>query len=198
MKKNGFTLLELLLAMAIFSMISIAGYSLLKTVINSEESARFKTERLSHLQTTFLLMERDFNQIARRHIRLEGEQSSDNFIHASDSSFNSDLPLIAFVRYGWTNPNLMLPRSDLQSVAYRLNEGVLERLHYNFVDVDLGEEPKVRPLIDKVEDVHFEYFYNKAWQKELIDQKLPLAIAVEINLTDLGKIRRQFLVAGDK
>ena len=88
-----------------------------------------------------------------------------NLIQSSDDSFASEEQAIAFVRQGWTNPGLLLPRSDMQAVAYRLTEETLERLHYNFVDSVVGQEPKVRPLIRDVTEISFEYFDGTKWQE---------------------------------
>jgi len=194
---RGFTLLELLLAMAIFAVISLAGFTIFNTVFESEKGSREKIAKLNKLQTAFILLERDITQIARRHVRMAGDDSSNNFIHSQNTGFSSDVDGIAFIRSGWTNPGLILPRSDLQAVAYRLNDTKLERIYYNFVDPVLGEEPKVRPLLDDVTELRFEFFYQNKWQKELIAGKMPLGVAIEVSTEDFGKIRRQFLVAGD-
>lgn len=106
--------------------------------------------------------------------------------------------LIGFVRAGWTNPGMMIPRSDLQYVGYQLNEKTFERIHFNFVDSIVGEEPKVRPLIEGVTDVYFEYFYDDKWEKELPSGKFPIALAIELDTEYFGKIRRQFLTTGVK
>jgi len=61
----------------------------------------------------------------------------------------------------------------------------------------LGEEPKVRSLISQVEKLDFEFYDGKKWQKTLAENTLPIAIAIELDTTDYGIIRRQFLVAGN-
>jgi general secretion pathway protein J len=85
----------------------------------------------------------------------------------------------------------------MQSVAYRLVDEKLERLHYNFVDAVVGQEPKIRPLITQVSSLLFEFYDGKKWQKQWSGKTLPQAIAIEIETRDYGLIRRQFLVAGD-
>jgi general secretion pathway protein J len=145
----------------------------------------------------FLLIERDVTQIAKRSIRINGEAPSNVFIQTADDSFLADNQAMAFVRNGWTNPGLLLPRSDMQSVAYRLEENTLERLHYNFVDAVVGQEPKIRPLITDVSDLSFEFYDGQVWQATWSGNSLPRAIAIEIETDDFGKLRRQFLVAGD-
>jgi general secretion pathway protein J len=196
-KSAGFTLLEVLIAVAIFSVISLSSFTLFDTVLNADEKSQNRSQRQNELQRAFILIERDFLQIARRSIRLNGEAPLKEFIYTDSSSFVSDSQTLGFVRNGWTNPGLLLPRSDVQSVAYQLTDSTLERLHYNFVDAVVGEEPKRRPLITGVIELSFEFFDGKKWQKKLASESIPLAIAIELELEDYGIIRRQFLVAGD-
>jgi len=196
--KNGFTLLEVLIAIAIFSVVSLASFTIFDTVLNSDEKSKKSTAKLNELQSAFLIIERDMLQMARRRVRLNGEKASDDFVHTDQSNFSSSEQLIGFVRNGWTNPGLLLPRGDMQSVAYQLNDGVLQRLHYNFVDAVVGEEPKIRELIHDVNELNFEFYNGKKWQKQLNSQTMPQAVAIEVDIQGYGFIRRQFLVAGDK
>lgn len=196
-RKKGFTLIEVLIAIAIFSVISLASFTIFDTVLRGDESAKIRSERQNELQRAFLLIERDFSQIAKRTMRINGEAASKNFLQTADNNFLADQQAIAFVRNGWTNPGLLLPRSDMQSVAYRLVDQTLERLHYNFVDAVVGQEPKIRPLITQVTRLAFEFYDGSQWQKKWSGNTLPQAIAIEIDTLDYGVIRRQFLVAGD-
>jgi general secretion pathway protein J len=195
---KGFTLLEVLIAIAIFSLISLSSFSIFDTVLSGDEIAKQRSERHNELQRAFLIIERDITQIARRSVRLNGEAPLENFLQTSGDSFVSDEQALAFVRHGWTNPGLLLPRSDMQTVAYRIVDETLERLHFNFVDAVVGEEPKVRLLMSDVSELAFEYYDGKKWQKMWSENFLPLAIAIEVNTKDYGIIRRQFLVAGSK
>jgi len=194
---QGFTLLEVLIAIAIFSIISLSSFTIFDSVLKGDELSKQRSERQNELQRAFLIIERDLTQMSRRSMRLNGEGPSTNLIQSSDDSFASEEQAIAFVRQGWTNPGLLLPRSDMQAVAYRLTEETLERLHYNFVDSVVGQEPKVRPLIRDVTEISFEYFDGTKWQEAWNQSTLPLAIAIEIKTKDYGFIRRQYLVAGD-
>lgn len=195
---KGFTLLEVLIAIAIFSLISLSSFSIFDTVLSGDEIAKQRSERHNELQRAFLIIERDITQIARRSVRLNGEAPLDNFLQTSVDSFLSDEQALAFVRHGWTNPGLLLPRSDMQTVAYRIVDETLERLHFNFVDAVVGEEPKVRLLMSDVSELAFEYYDGKQWQKMWSENFLPLGIAIAVNTKDYGIIRRQFLVAGSK
>jgi general secretion pathway protein J len=195
--QSGFTLLEVLIAIAIFSVVSLASFTIFDTVLRGDENSKIRSERQNELQRAFLLMERDFTQIAKRTMRINGEEPGSSFLQTADDSFLADEQAIAFVRNGWTNPGLLLPRSDMQSVAYRLVDETLERLHYNFVDAVVGQEPRIRPLISQVTSLSFEFYDGSKWQKEWSGKTLPQAIAIEIDTWDYGLIRRQFLMAGD-
>lgn len=194
-RNKGFTLIEVLLAIAIFTMISLATFSVFDGVMQSEKFSNDKMQRLNNIQRAWLVIERDFLQIAQRSMRIEGEAPLDNFIHADNGSFSSNNEAIAFVRNGWTNPGLLIPRGDLQSVAYRIEEETLERLHFNFVDAVVGEEPKVRKLIENVKSFDIEYHYKKKWQSTLIKNEMPKAIKLSIETEDIGIIERKFIIA---
>ena len=195
---KGFTLLEVLIAIAIFSLISLSSFTIFDTVIRSDETSEKLSKRHNELQRAFLIIERDIMQIAQRSIRINGESPLSGFLQTSGDEFSSNEQALAFVRHGWTNPGLLLPRSDVQAVAYRLVDQTLERLHYNFVDAVVGTEPKIQPLISKVSALTFEYYNGEEWRKGWSKEYLPLAIAIEVNTKDYGVIRRQFLVAGSK
>ena len=195
--QQGFTLLEVLIAIAIFSIISLASFTIFDSVLKGDATSKIRSERQNELQRAFIIIERDLTQISRRSIRLNGEAPTDRLIQSASDSFSTQEQVIAFVRHGWTNPGLLLPRSDMQAVAYRLVDETLQRLHYNFVDSVVGEEPKVRALINDVTKLDFEYFDGKKWQESWPANTLPMAIAIVIDTKDYGVIRRQFLVAGD-
>jgi len=201
LNKKGFTLLELLIAIAIFSVISLSSVTIFDSVIKGDETSKIRSERQNELQRAFLIIERDITQISQRSIRLNGEAPTEQSLQTASNIIDGEQAL-AFVRHGWTNPALLLPRSDMQAVAYRLNEETLQRMHFNFVDAVVGEEPKIRPLITGVTRLEFEYYdgvkgQNQGkdnWQKKWTGKGLPRAIAIEIDTDDYGIIRRQFLV----
>jgi len=194
---QGFTLLEIIIAMAIFSMISLASFSIFDTVIRGDEASKTHADRLYKLQRTFMIIERDVLQIARRTVRIDGEAPLIGYIHTDQTALSSDTEILGFVRSGWRNPGLLLPRGDMQSVAYRLQDNVLERLHYNFVDAVVGQKPTTRKLIDHIKELKFEFYYGDKWQDEIQKELLPLAIAIELDVEDFGSVRREFLIAGD-
>ncbi|MGL5610665.1 MAG: GspJ family T2SS minor pseudopilin variant ExeJ, partial [Aeromonas veronii] len=71
----GFTLLEMLVAIAIFASLSMGAYQVLQGVLTSDEVAKRKEARLNELQLAFTLLERDITQMVPRSGRIEGENN---------------------------------------------------------------------------------------------------------------------------
>ena len=206
--QRGFTLIEILVAMAIFTLIGLASTGLLTTVIDSNSLSQERFEKLQLLQRAMVTIERDIQQAVSRPVRANGEKQE--IVMAGGDVDGSDDGGIGFVRGGWHNPQLMLPRSTLQYVAYRLRDNKLERLYSNYVDNVIGYEPKVRVLLENIESFKVEFLSgNNAsstikddddikWSEKYQDTVLPRAVAIEFVSKDFGMLRREFtLVSGD-
>jgi len=206
--QRGFTLIEILVAMAIFTLIGLASTGLLTTVIDSNSLSQERFEKLQLLQRAMVTIERDIQQAVSRPVRANGEKQE--VVMAGGEVDGSDDDGIGFVRGGWHNPQLMLPRSTLQYVAYRLRDNKLERLYSNYVDNVIGYEPKVRVLLENIESFKVEFLSgNNAsstikddddikWSEKYQDTVLPRAVAIEFVSKDFGMLRREFtLVSGD-
>ena len=199
--QRGLTLIEILIAMAIFTLIGLASTGLLTTVIDSNDISEERFAKLQLLQRAMITIERDLQQAVPRAIRYNGEKQ--DMVMAGGKLNGSDDDGIGFVRGGWHNPQLMLPRSTLQYVAYRLNENRLERLYSNYVDNVIGYEPKVRVLLEDIESLNIEFLATSSnesldededlsWNESYKGTALPRAVAIEFVSKDFGKIRREF------
>ena len=101
-KAKGFTLLEILVAMSIFTLIGFAATGLLSTVIDSNELSGERFDKLQRLQRAMIIIERDLQQAVARSARIDGEVS-ETVIEDGVSS-ESDADSLRFVRSGWLNP----------------------------------------------------------------------------------------------
>ncbi len=193
-RQAGFTLLEMLVAIAIFASLSVGAYQVLRGVLTSDEVAKKKEARLSELQLAFSLLERDVSQMVPRSGRIDGENNK-VLLAASRFGQQSDDWGMAFIRGGWLNPDGILPRSGLQRVGWRLKEQTLERMSYLYPDPVIGTEPRIQPVLTGVTALRL-FFYDKGQWKEEWTQRdlLPHGLAVELDLEDYGTIRRQFLI----
>jgi len=193
-RNSGFTLLEMLIAIAIFAMLGLAANAVLQTVLKNDEVTRDFSQQLKYLQQGFGVLERDLGQMVARTPRLlEGGRGSTVFQTGTDI-LDSESEALVFFRLGWLNPGGLLPRGSLQSVAYVVQEGRLERWYHPYPEPEFGAEPIKTVLMDKVLSVKYAFFVEDKWQRKADASKLPKAIAIEIETEDRGVISRKFLL----
>ncbi|MFT4806947.1 MAG: general secretion pathway protein J [Paraglaciecola sp.] len=201
---SGFTLIEILVAMAIFTIIGLASTGVLTSVINSDQLSSERFAKLEELQRAMLTIERDLLQIVPRAVRINGEPVS-AVITGGEDIFDSDADGLGFVRLGWHNPQMLLPRSSLQAVGYRIQEEQLQRLFGNYVDNVIGYEPKVKVLLSDIEDFKVSFLTEieqleepEEWKDTYSNTTLPIAISITIISRTFGEIRREFMLAHDR
>lgn len=201
-RNAGFTLLELLIAVAIFAVIGVlamTGYSELSSQSNRVEK---NASRVRQVQTAIMRLDRDFASLEPRPIREPLGESIEAALRADDRLQDE---LVELTRSGWSNP-AGVPRPTLQRVAYRLEDGKLRRDYWVTMDRMLNETPVSVVLLDKVTSVSFRYMAaNRSWQEawpplgySAPDAKYlrPIAVEVTLELEDWGKIVRLIEVAG--
>lgn len=198
MRQRGFTLLEVMVALGILAFVILATHQILDSTLKAKEASEDVIGELESLQTTFRLMDQDFNQMTKREVRNESGDSNESYIIHGRYEMNSQYDGIVFVRDGWTNPISLLPRSELQAVGYRVVDDNLERIYRIYVDELDGSEPRSQIVLKNVEDLKFEFLDDKQkWQEDWKKKALPLAVAVTLQLKDADPIRRLFLTPGD-
>ena len=208
--ESGFTLVEVLMAMAITAFVSVLSYQTLSTALAGIESARIESERLHEINRAFTVLSRDVRQMTNRPVRDEfGQMAS----AVSGGELARD-PL-RLTRSGWHN-STGAPRSTLQRVAYRLEEDKLLRLSYPVLDRTTAIEPTETVLIDGVEVFELRFlpsvnalevdrnqvidrrFWQENWVADvgftdkIIDP--PAAIEVRVILSDWGELERLYVM----
>ncbi len=193
---QGFTLLEVLIAISIFALMSMVAYQVLQGVIRSGEISKRHSEELTKIQRAMLIIEKDFTQIIARASRDESGDSDNIQVLSSGSSlFDSQDEGIEFTRLGWVNPLDLLPRSNLLRVRYRLFEGQLQRLYFLYPDIVARQEPEIQVLLDDIETLSFR-FWGRDWKTSWSDSnKLPKGIEINFTSKQFGEINRMFLIA---
>ena len=188
---KGFTLLEMLLALAVFAALSISAFQVLQGGIRAYELSLDKVRRLAELQRGVSQMEQDLTQMIPRHSR-----GNEGLLLAAPHLLKSDDWGISFTRNSWLNPAGMLPRSELQWAGDRLRQKKLERLSYFHVDHPSGVSPNVRVILDGVHAFRLRFFVNGAWQARWDSTGiLPQAVEVTLVMDDFAELTRLFLVS---
>lgn len=198
--ERAFTLIEVLVSLAIFAILAALAYGALGQTLDSVELLNGRMDRLQALQRTMRLLSEDLQQLSPRPIR---DELGDGFGPALDTGFDSGFAL-ELTHGGWSNP-VVLPRSTLQRSAYRIEDDELIRYHWTVLDRTLANEPLSITLLDGVESVLFRFLQaNGEWTEQwpplnrpgpLGARERPRAVEVLLTLTDEGEIRRLLEVA---
>lgn len=195
----GFTLVELLVALAVFAVIGIAAYSGLQSVLFTRASVEAETGRLTRLQMAIYFLERDIEQIIARPVRDEFGQ-----IRPALQGGDTGNPLLVFTRAGWDNP-LQRPRAGLQRVSYRLDGSVLLRGYWQTLDRAGDNTLNESALLDNVEAVRIRFLdqanrWQRQWpradQTDAASAGLPRALEISLQLSGWGEITRLLPLVG--
>lgn len=198
--QGGFTLLEVLVAVAITALIGVGIWQVMSGVIKARTTVDTVSERFEKLQRAMLLIERDIVQVVNRPIR--GAYGDKQFALTS----LGDTYLLQLTRQGWRNP-LDDPRSELQRVAYSLEGQTLHRWQWQVLDRAQDSKPVDQSLLDNVISVKVR-FMNQAgnwvdqWPEEVPGQappkpetaSLPRAIELTLELKRFGRIKRVWVL----
>ncbi len=192
--QQGFTLLEMLAAIAIFSIISLSAWQIFQGVMTAHDVVLDKNERLRQLQYTLLLIDQDLQQIADRGVRID-DQVTQQSLFSNTQMLDSEDEALALVRYGWHNPDQRLPRPQLQRVFYRLQDNRLERLYHHVLDpTSINVEPITQILLSDVNSLKFRFYKDGQWYESLSGPTLPEGIAIEFEMNDFGRIERRYIL----
>lgn len=193
---KGFTLIEVLVAIAVFAALSIAAYQVVFQTQLSNEQSQQKLARLQQLQTALVYLDSDFRQIAVRRFRNDGQQAGERLIYWQDNLLDSDEKGVLFTRLGWINPQQQFPRGEITKVGYRIRDNRLERVWWRYPDTPVGQQGVITPVLDSVESFEMRFYNGESWSQEWEESdKLPQAIAVNLELKDYGEIERIYLTA---
>ena len=197
----GFTLLELLVAIAIFAIVAamaLTGYTQLQ---RQSEYADQRLERTRELQRAVQVISQDIEQLEPRPIR---EPLGEGTVAALSSGTAVDYA-IEFTRAGWSN-TAGLQRSTLERVGYRVENDELWRDHWPVLDRTIATEPLRLKLLTNVKSLSLRFMnasrtWSDRWPESDVagkgdDRARPIAVEVTLELEDLGKIRRVLEVPG--
>jgi general secretion pathway protein J len=205
---RGFTLIEVLIALAITAVVATLAYSSLSTVITAMESSRANAQRTYQINRAMSVLSRDIRQFVQRPVRDEFGEVEPALAGGPAARF-----MLSFTRAGWHNTNNQL-RSHLQRVNYVWEEDGLWRESYPVLDRAGDTEASRVLLLDEVEQMELRFLgslgdlnagrgsdidtrnWSENWvidtSRPGVELSVPVAIEVNLQLTDWGELRRLY------
>lgn len=193
----GFTLLELLIAIAIFAVVGVLAMGGYNQLLMQRERAAQTMERTRAIQRAMTRLTQDFAQLEPRPVRDATAATVNPALY-----FNaSGTYLVELTRAGWSNP-AGVSRATLQRVGYRLLDGKLYRDYWTVLDRSLSNTPVQAQLVDKVTAFSLRFMdRNRQWQTTwpanstggtgtARARSLPLAVEITLTLEDWGELKR--------
>jgi general secretion pathway protein J len=182
---NGFTLVEVMVALMIFGMIASAGVALLAFSVRAQAATTARLDDVGALARQSSLLDADLAQAVDRPARDDRGTRLPAFVGNGAS--------VTFVRAGWGNIDGQ-PRSSLQKVSYRLAGDTLERIAWPMVDGAAALPPAA--ALAGLRAARLRYRIAGAWNDTWDGRTAPLPQALEliVERKDGLSFRQLFLV----
>lgn len=194
-RQSAYTLIEIMIALFIFSVVSVIVVMSLQNILRVRATLQEKSAALAQLQKAMTIVSRDIEQIIDRPIRNESGRREFAFWGQEEESQQT----LTFTRAGWVNPGDVAHRSTLQRVRYRFDKGTLLRATWASLDRNENENPGEMPLLSAIESIRWRYIdkENKSytlWPATGSTSQLPSAIECNIVHPQWGEIRRLMII----
>lgn len=190
-KHAGYTLIEVIIALAIFAILGTISVGLLGRAFDTSARLKATTEPLAELQLAVTRINRDIVQIVER----------------GTSSFMGQTNYAEFIRGGIVNPDEEETKSTLKRVALLCeNNEKLVRKTWARVNPQTPSEFQEQVLINHLESCEFSYLakgdtWVSEWPMTTTQSRekpppFPRAIKLKLNLKNFGDIPLLFVIPG--
>jgi general secretion pathway protein J len=191
----GFTLIEVLVALAIFAIMSGIAFRGLGAVVDARARITEDNRQWREIAMAFSMIERDVAVAANRPGRSRDDLIVPPFA-GNATELGRDVAPLQFSRMGEGN-------APVRRVGYRLQGSTLQLLAYPSIDAAPGEEAVVYPLLEGVQRFTTRFLDpNGNWlsrwpaagegQAARVGGPLPRAVEIRVALAGYGELTRVF------
>ncbi|MHB1587458.1 MAG: type II secretion system minor pseudopilin GspJ [Acidiferrobacteraceae bacterium] len=198
---RGFTLLELLVAVAIFALVSAIAYEGLSQALTARRRLDHERRFWETIAITFAELQQDLAQALPRPVRNTAGMATPAFIGlpAGETHYNGSV--LQFTR-GGALPARRGPTSTLERIGYEVRRHTLVRLVWPVLDRAPNTRPLRSPLIRGVRQFRVRFYgANGQWSRTwplpgAALTELPSGVRITLHLKGHGTFRRWFVVGG--
>lgn len=192
-KLKGFTLIEILIALAVFAILATLTSQILYNSFTTKERLAEQTEKLTAIQMALLFIQRDTTQAVGRSVRSNNMKLLPLFVGESQ--------YVELTRGGLVNPQSILKKSTLQRVAYLCQNNRLIRRHWTSLDTVSRELYQDKVLLTNLTSCKFNYLNAtlhvfQEWRAGALQQSQraePFPKAIQFNLSLKKSEKMSFL-----
>ncbi len=183
---RGFTLVEVLVAVLVFSLMAATAYAGLNGLISATAEMRQRSTEFAGLQRVVMRLDLDLRQIVTR----AGRDRQGRVLPV----LSGDPQSLLARRAGRINPG-GLTHSQLLQFRWRIDDGALVRETWAEVDDDPTTPPFARQRHDQVRSLEFRFLdstgrRHQQWPVANATAQLPAAIEYVLDTPLHGRVRR--------
>lgn len=188
LRPRGFTLLEILVALSIFAILSMVAYSGLNQMAAAKVQVDGETRRWRDLTLILGRLDEDVSMTVNRPWRDRGGLSQPAMRGAATLAAEFDCQLELVRKVGG---------SGALHLGYRLKGGQLQLLLWDVLDQAPRTEPQVHVLLDNVRDFSVQFLDingdpSPTWPIKGQEGKLPRGVLVKLTPAQGGPIQRLY------
>lgn len=184
---NGFSLVELLVAVAVFAALAAAAYGGLASIARTRGALVAQQDRFAAVTRAVGMLERDLRQAVARPVRDQAGLMLPALVGRGDG--------LELTRLGFADPRREAS-SSLLRIGVAGDGRELRRIRHAVLDRAPGSVPASSVLLDAVDGFALRYLgadgaWLASWPPAGVDvDALPRAVELRMTLADLGEIRR--------
>ena len=184
----GFTLVELLVALAVFATMAALAYGGLNSIARTRGDLAKQEDRFRDLTRAIDMLNRDIGESVARPVRGANGQEIPAIIGTSEQ--------VEITRLGFANPQAE-QRSNLERVLYEVDANTMKRGRYAVLDRAQDTTPTMSDLNVAVDDIRLRYLntdgrWLDAWPPQQATYPmtaLPRAVQWTIESRDYGELQ---------
>ncbi len=191
--RHGFTLVELLVAIAVLAVLASISFRGLSSILEADAHVQSETRRWNDVAVVVAQLGRDLSLTVPRPVR--GSAGEVLAAMVISGPLNETRSQIVVTRLG--DSDGAPSQGGLRRIGYRLREGILEYLVWPAVDSAPEAAASVNPILENVADLKLRALdqngsWSAVWPVGQLINVLPRAVEAQIVLAGGERITRVF------
>ena len=197
-RHTGFSLLEVVIALAIFGLISIAAYRGIDSLLRAKQSVQAENRKWQEIMLFLDRFELDIKQHVNRPVRNDRDQIEPAWF-ATPERAGAQKTQLSFTRSGEKLQAGYL--MDSRRISYRLSNGNIELLFWPALDITASSQPEIFIVLKNVRRLNLKYLnpqgaWLEFWPEQNSQDKNrlyhPKALQLELTMSSGEEIKRLF------